>query len=160
MSHFAKVRNNLVETVIVAEQDFIDSGAVGSPSDWVQTSYNTYGGKHWTQNEDGTVTESSDQSKALRKNYPGVGWFYDEDNDYFYPPKPAGCDSWTLNSTTGHWEAPTAYPSVVLYTSDGKELGYVIKWDEDNNRWLGALEATPDTFDKVWNASSSAWDNL
>jgi hypothetical protein len=25
MSHFAKVKNNLVETVIVAEQDFIDS---------------------------------------------------------------------------------------------------------------------------------------
>ena len=31
MAHFAKVVNNIVEQVIVAEQDFIDSGAVGNP---------------------------------------------------------------------------------------------------------------------------------
>ena len=39
MSHFAKVVDGIVETVIVAEQDFID----GLEGAWVQTSYNTYG---------------------------------------------------------------------------------------------------------------------
>jgi len=39
MSHFAKVENGIVTQVIVAEQDFINSGAVGDPSTWVQTSY-------------------------------------------------------------------------------------------------------------------------
>ncbi len=29
MSHFAKIENNIVTEVIVAEQDFINSGAVG-----------------------------------------------------------------------------------------------------------------------------------
>ena len=117
MAHFAKVIDGVVENVIVAEQDFIDSGAVGSPSDWVQTSYNTYGGKHWTQNEDGTVTESSDQSKALRKNFAGIGMNYDGTG--FYMPKPY--ESWTLNSTTYQWEAPIASPY------DGTTM---YKWNE------------------------------
>jgi hypothetical protein len=38
MSHFAKVENGIVTDVTVAEQDFIDSGALGDPSLWVQTS--------------------------------------------------------------------------------------------------------------------------
>ena len=32
MSHFAKLNNNVVTEVIVAEQDFINSGAVGDLS--------------------------------------------------------------------------------------------------------------------------------
>jgi len=41
MSHFAKLdSNNIVTEVIVAEQDFINSGAVGDSFLWVQTSYN------------------------------------------------------------------------------------------------------------------------
>ena len=40
MSHFAKLNNNVVTEVIVAEQDFINSGAVGDSFLWVQTSYN------------------------------------------------------------------------------------------------------------------------
>ena len=41
MSHFAKINsNNIVTEVIVAEQDFINSGAVGDSFLWVQTSYN------------------------------------------------------------------------------------------------------------------------
>ena len=46
MSHFAEVVNGKVVRVIVAEQDFIDSGAVGASSNWIQTSYNTRGGVH------------------------------------------------------------------------------------------------------------------
>ncbi len=48
MSHFAEISgsNNIVTRVIVAEQGFIDSGAVGASSNWVQTSYNTRGGVH------------------------------------------------------------------------------------------------------------------
>ena len=41
MSHFAKIdSNNIVTEVIVAEQDFINSGAVGDSFLWIQTSYN------------------------------------------------------------------------------------------------------------------------
>ena len=48
MSHFAKIdNNNTVTEVIVAEQDFINSGAVGDSFRWVQTSYNNNFRKHF-----------------------------------------------------------------------------------------------------------------
>ena len=122
MSHFAKVENGTVTQVIVAEQDFIDAGHVGDPSEWVQTSYNTRGGVHYGQ--DG----QPDGGQALRGNYAGIGYVYDADLDAFYPPKPYA--SWTLNTTTFTWEAPTPMPT------DGK----LYTWDEPTTSWI---EFTP-----------------
>ena len=82
MSHFAHVQNGIVDQVIVAEQDFIDSGAVGPANEWVQTSYNTHGNIHYGQ--DG----QPDGGVALRGNYAGIGYTYDAQNDVFYAPQP------------------------------------------------------------------------
>tara|TARA_B100000073_G_scaffold227606_1_gene189880 strand:+ start:25 stop:360 length:336 start_codon:yes stop_codon:yes gene_type:complete len=109
MSHFAKVIDGIVTKVIVAEQDHIDNVESG---EWIQTSYNTHGGKHL---KGGT---------PLRKNFAGVGFHYDKSKDAFYAPQPYA--SWTLNSTSFLWEAPEAYPS------DGK----IYKWDEDSKKWV------------------------
>ena len=98
MSHFAKIEDNLVTTVIVAEQDFIDT----QEGTWVQTSYNTKGGVHYGQ--DG----NPDDGVALRKNYAGVGMIYDSTRDAFYSPK--RYPSWTLNESTCQWEAPLELP--------------------------------------------------
>ena len=87
MSHFAKINNNnIVTDIIVAEQDFINSGAVGDSFLWVQTSYNG----------------------SFRKNYATIGDTYDKGKDAFIPPQPYA--SWTLNEGTCQWTAPTAYP--------------------------------------------------
>lgn len=76
MAHFAEInKEGVVIRVIVAEQDFIDSGLVGNPDNWIQTSYNTVEGKHKLG---GT---------PLRKNYAGVGYQYDRERDAFIPPK-------------------------------------------------------------------------
>lgn len=109
MSHFAKIEDNLVTNVIVAEQNFIDT----QEGTWVQTSYNTRGNVHYGQdgNPDGGV--------ALRKNYAGIGHTYDASKDAFYETKPH--NSWTLDNTTCLWEAPIAYP-------DNDKAYY---WDED-----------------------------
>ena len=41
MSHFAQINNEgIVQRVIVAEQDFINSGSVGDAFNWIQCSYN------------------------------------------------------------------------------------------------------------------------
>lgn len=101
MAHFAHIENGIVTDVIVAEQDFIDSGAVGDPTAWVQTSYNTRGGVHYLPN---STTPSPDQSKALRKNYASVGYTYDAQRDAFIPPKPF--DACTLNEQTCLWDCP------------------------------------------------------
>jgi hypothetical protein len=104
MSHFAKIdSNNVVTEVIVAEQDFINSGAVGDSFLWIQTSYN----------------------KNFRKNFAGKGFTYDKIRDAFIPPQPY--PSWTLNEDTCLWEPPVARPS------DGNEYNWneeTQAWDE------------------------------
>ena len=118
MAHYAKVLDGKVMNVIVSEQDFIDTFVDDSPGEWIQTSYNTYGGKHYTE---GVLSE--DQSKALRKNFASINGNYDKEADAFYAPQPHA--SWTLNKTTYEWEAPSAYPS------DGKDY----MWNESNKSW-------------------------
>jgi len=116
MSHYAKVENGIVAQVIVAEQDVIDSGIFGHG--WVQTSYNTRGGVHYNPQ-----TGSDDQSKALRKNYAGIGYAYDETRDAFIPPQPFS--SWLLDEQTCLWNAPVAYPT------DGN----MYSWNEQTQSW-------------------------
>lgn len=113
MSHFARVTaQGIVEQVIVAEQDFINT--LPDASSWVQTSYNTHGGQH-------------PEGRPLRKNYAGIGYTYDHVRDAFIPPKPFA--SWVLNEDTCLWDAPIAYPD------DGK----MYSWDETTTSWVEIL---------------------
>lgn len=120
MGHFAKVSNGIVTRVIVAEADFFNNFVDDSPGKWIQTSYNTRGGVHYQPN---TNEPSEDQSKALRKNYAGIGYTYDSTRDAFIPPQPF--NSWTLNEDTCLWDSPVAYPT------DGK----LYKWNEEILNW-------------------------
>jgi hypothetical protein len=121
MSHYAEINNDgIVQRVIVAEQDFIDSGAVGDANNWVQTSYNTRGGVHYAPN-----SNEPDGGIALRKNYAGIGYTYDLDKDAFIAPQPY--PSWILGSDTCQWNAPVAHPM------DGKGP---YDWDEDTISWV------------------------
>ena len=117
--HFAEIdENNIVKRVIVAEQDFIDSGAVGDSSNWIQTSYNTRGGIHYTPDSD-----EPDGGIALRKNFAGIGYTYDSDKDAFYASQPY--PSWLLNEDSCQWESPIPRPD------DDKRY----KWNEENQSW-------------------------
>ena len=133
MAHYAKVLEGIVETVIVAEAEFFNNFVDDSPGKWIQTSYNTRGGVHYEPNSN---TPSSDQSKALRKNYAAVGYTYDKKRDAFIPPQQF--PSWTLNETTCLWDPPMPQPS------DGK--AYL--WDEslyqsDNTKgWVEFIEVS------------------
>ena len=120
MGHFAKVSNGIVTRVIVAEADFFNNFVDDSPGQWIQTSYNTRGGVHYQPN---TNEPSEDQSKALRKNYAGIGYTYDSTRDAFIPPQPF--NSWTLNEDTCLWDSPVPYPE------DGK----LYKWNEEIVNW-------------------------
>ena len=117
MAHYAKVVNGIVDKVIVAEAEFFDTFVDDSPGIWLQTSYNTSGGKHYDQegNEDGGT--------PTRKNYAGEGYIYSDELDAFYQPQPY--PSWTFSNTTCLWSAPVTYPD------DGKHYG----WDEATTNW-------------------------
>ena len=128
MSHFAKLdENNVVTFVTVGRQedDGLEAELTARTGDvYRQTSYNTYGGVHYTTDDDGNRIPSEDQSKALRKNYAGIGFTYDEARDAFIPPQPF--ESWLLDEDTCLWVAPVPYPT------DGE--AYV--WDEDAGDWV------------------------
>lgn len=118
MSHFAKIEATenpdifVVVQNIVAEIDFISTGALGDPSFWVQNSYNTRGGVHLLG---GT---------PLRGNYAGIGFIYDKKNDIFYQKQPF--PSWILDIPSATWMSPVAMPQ------DGKPY----LWDESTLSWV------------------------
>jgi hypothetical protein len=102
MTYFAKVSSGIVEEVIRADQTFIDTGLVGDPFAWVETSYNTRGNVYYIPD---TNTPDPDQSKAFRANYAGIGYTYDTINNVFYAPNPG--PGWVLDTNTWLWvEAP------------------------------------------------------
>ena len=118
MAHFAQLdENNIVTQVIVVNNsEILDENGheseeiginfckmvLGEDTRWVQTSY----------------------SGKFRKNYAGIGYTYDEELDAFIPPQP--WPSWSLNESTGLWQAPIPVP-------DEENFYY---WDEENQKWI------------------------
>jgi hypothetical protein len=174
MAHFAEIRsdNNIVLRVIVVgnhqEQQYggfntpeleqwvasfhpndpvikAELGGVYPQTYWKQTSYNTRAGKYYNSNGE----LSTDQSKAFRKNYAGVGYTYDLSIDAYIPPKPF--NSWVLNLDTGIWDPPIPRPSTWTY---GDNQPLLIAWDEENQKWIG----TDNNNNKFnWIETSKSW---
>ena len=109
MAHFAQVVDGVVAQVIVADtKEWCESNLGGT---WVQTSYNTKGNVHTLG---GT---------PLHKNYAGIGFTWDGTG--FAAPKPY--ESWTLDTETYIWNAPTPMPV---------EEGKLFTWDEATLSWV------------------------
>jgi hypothetical protein len=145
MAHFSKIGMNgkviavhVVDNENILNADGVEDETVGQqylerhnnwPSQmWIQTSYNTRGGKHY-DNKTGELSE--DQSKALRGNYAGKGMIWDEDNNIFYPKKPYA--SWVLNTTTATWHSPIG--DAPDLTDDQEENDSYYEWNEDSQTW-------------------------
>lgn len=131
MGHYAKIQNDIVEEVIVANYDFIQYLTSINGDEWIKTSYNTRGGVHYQPN---SFIPSEDQSKSLRKNYAGIGFYYDRQKDAFIAPQPF--ESWSLNEDTCLWEAPVPMPV--------DDFEYY--WDENELNWV--IIPTPDGLNK------------
>jgi hypothetical protein len=89
MTYFAKVIEGRVHEMIVADQAFINSGAAGDASQWIETSKQL-------------------DANTIRKNPAQVGDHYDSVADAFYGAQPF--PSWTLDTTTYQWQPPVAEP--------------------------------------------------
>lgn len=125
MAHYAFLDENNVVTEII-------TGKNESNFDWEvqygifrgqackRTSYNTRGGIYYNPN---TNEPNSDQSKAFRKNYAGIGYTYNPQLDAFIAPKPF--ESWLLNEISCLWEAPILCP----------ENGDEYQWNEAEQKW-------------------------
>lgn len=117
MAHFAKINEvNIVTEVVVINNDVLEqnneeaSGIAflnelyGETFNWKQTSYNG----------------------NIRKNFAGIGSYYDKDWDVFIPPQTF--PSWKLNYETFQWVPPTPKPE------DTEE--YFWRWSEINKEWI------------------------
>ena len=139
MAHFAKIgMNGKVIAVLTLDNkdmlnaDGVEDETVGQqylerhnnwPAQmWIQTSYNTFQGTH----------SSGDNSKALRGNYAGIGYTWDEDNNLFYTKKPYA--SWILNTTTATWHSPIGDAPDDL-TDEEKAADTIYQWNEDGQSW-------------------------
>jgi hypothetical protein len=108
MAHYAYLdENNIVVAVTVGkdETELIDGldtetyYALGTPYTVKRTSYNN----------------------NIRKQYAGIGHFYDVVNDVFIAPQPFA--SWSLDQNFD-WQPPTAKPEGELWN-----------WDEEAGEW-------------------------
>ena len=137
MAHFAKLGSNskVIQVLTLNNGDMLNADGVEDetvgqqylerhnnwPAQmWIQTSYNTSGGTH------------KDGGTALRGNYAGIGYIWDEDNNIFYGKKPYA--SWVLNTTTASWHSPIGDAPDDL-TDEEKAANTHYVWNEGTGAW-------------------------
>ena len=110
MAHYAFLdQNNIVTEVIPGRNEW---EVVDGISDWEEY-YGNFRGQKCVR---------TSYNHNIRKQYAGIGYYYDEEADVFVAPQPY--PSWTLD-TNHDWQPPVARP----------EEGYW-SWDEDNLQWI------------------------
>jgi len=137
MAHFAKLGSNskVIQVLTLNNGDMLNGDGVEDetvgqqylerhnnwPAQmWIQTSYNTSGGKH------------KDGGTPLRGNYAGIGYIWDEDNNLFYPKSPY--PSWVLNTSEARWQSPIGdAPDDLTDEEKAARTHYV--WNEDAKSW-------------------------
>ena len=141
MAHFAKLGSNskIIQVLTLDNKDMLNADGVEDESVgqqylerhnnwpaqmWIQTSYNTSGGKH----------NSGDDSKAFRGNYAGIGHTWDEDNNIFYGKKPYA--SWVLDLPTASWKSPIGdAPALTPEQQADTSNSYHYEWNEVGQSW-------------------------
>jgi hypothetical protein len=116
MAHFAEIDQfgKVKRVIVVSNADTSDASGVEKEHIGAAFCERLFGGT-WKQ---------TSYNGSFRKNYAGVGYAFDADIDAFVPPKPY--PSWTLNTETAQWQAPTPMPT------DGKRYS----WNEATTAWV------------------------
>ena len=120
MAHFAEIDQfgKVKRVIVVANSDTADAAGVEKE----------YIGAAFCEKLFGGTWKQTSYNGNFRKNYAGIGYTYDANIDAFVPPQPY--PSWTLNSTTAQWQAPTPMPQ------DGKRYA----WNEATTSWQEQTE--------------------
>lgn len=107
MAHFAEIdQNNIVKRVVVVDNSLEQRGADFLANDlalggnWIQTSYN----------------------HNFRKQFAGIGFYYNPIKDIFVAPQPF--PSWTLDDNDD-WQPPKQRPEGLFW-----------EWDEQEGDWI------------------------
>lgn len=158
MAHFAKLNNDsiVIDVLVINNDVILENGvenelkgkeflnSIFGQAEWVQTSYNN----------------------NFRKQYAGIGYKYDSENDIFIAPQPF--NSWALNNNFD-WEAPIGYPTDgKTYIWNEQELAwnsYIPAqpfsswvWNETEWEWQAPISRPTDEQDYRWNEETQSWD--
>lgn len=111
MAHYAFLdKNNIVTEVIVGVDENQKIEGLDTES--------------WYSNFRNQKCVRTSYNNNIRKQFAGIGYKYDEDNDVFIAPKPF--ESWYLD-TNFDWQPPIPRPN---------ELN--VLWDENLKDWVSA----------------------
>jgi hypothetical protein len=110
MAHYTFLDENSIVTEVIVGIDETELIEGKDPETW----YGEFRGQ---------VCKRTSYNGNIRKNYAGLGFYFDEGRDAFIAPKPY--PSWLLNEDTCQWEAPIPYPD--------DDLMY--QWDEEQGDW-------------------------
>ena len=117
MAHFAELdENNIVlRVVVIGNKDTATPDGTEVESIGVAYCQKLFGGT-WKQ---------TSYNATFRKNFAGKGHKYYSDSNLFAQPQPYA--SWTLNTSTGQWDAPITKPTL---TDAQVASNSVYKWNE------------------------------
>lgn len=118
MAHFAelvKQSGQVLRVVVIDNEAITDVGGQESELKGINLCRMLFG--------DSTEWRQTSYSGSIRKNFAGIGYFYDESRDAFIPPKPY--PSWQLDEETCRWLPPVPAPV------DGGPWA----WDEAGQSW-------------------------
>ena len=131
MAHYAKINDdNVVERVEVLD-DFYEWSDTGELDEnrAVATLKKFFG--------DNTTWKKTSYNNNIRGKFAGVGDVYDPSLDKFVASKPAGMESWVLNTETLQWEPPTRRPPAGGSRGDGDRTW---EWNETTKTWDEELQ--------------------
>lgn len=119
MAHFAQLDNDntVLQVIVIHNNELYDANGMESEALGVQFCQSLFG--------DNTIWVQTSYNTSFRKNFAGIGFYYDHTHDAFIPPKPY--NSWILNEATCIWEAPIPYP----------QDNETYQWDEILLTWQG-----------------------
>ena len=135
MAHFAKLGANskVIQVLTLNNGDMLNADGVEDESVgqqyleihnnwpaqmWIQTSYNTSGGTH------------SGGGTALRGNYAGIGYTWDEDDQIFWPKKPYA--SWVKNNSEARWQSPVGDAPAL---PEEEQTTHRYEWNKSTGAW-------------------------
>jgi hypothetical protein len=109
MAHWAEIdENNKVIRVLVTSNDEPDEGYQwlidNLGGTWIQTSYNSLGGVHYSQECDAQNNRIPSGKPHVRYNFASIGMLYDPIRDAFIPIKPDFFGNWILDENTLVWK--------------------------------------------------------
>ena len=124
MAHFARIDENniVIDIQVIRNEDILDESMNESESIGIALCEKIFNGGTWVQ---------TSYNDSFRKNYAGIGFFYDPIRDAFIPPKVPEFPSFVLDEETCRWVPPVPRP------------GDNYEWNENLVAWQPIGEVNP-----------------